>query len=127
MSDAPATLVARDGSTSAIRAELVTFGRSARWARAGGAVLAGIALGIVLIPVPPMHLVAPWLMPLLGLGLAAYLLGIRARIASIRGPCPRCAAEVAATELGSVGSEPVWVRCSGCGAPLEVRLPEQPR
>ena len=122
MTTEPATLLTRDGRRAEALADVVRVSGPGRLVRAGVPVLGGLVLGAATLPIPGLHFFAPWFLPLLGLGMGWYLAGVRARVASASGPCPACGGPVDAGDLGGIGAEPVWLRCDGCGVPLELRL-----
>lgn len=110
----------RGGRATTGTAELVRFGAPYRWARSAGVVGVGILAGLMLTPVPGLHLVAPWLLPTLALAMAAYLVGDDQRLDAVSGPCPACGAPIAATKLGYVRGGEVWLACDACRGPVVV-------
>lgn len=117
-----ALLRAHDGKESEVLAEIAQISSGARAARTLVPIAAGVLFGAMFLPVPGLHFFAPWALPLLGLGIGLYMSRVRASVSRVSGPCPRCGAQVEAADLGSVGADPVWLRCPGCGAPLELRV-----
>ena len=115
-------LRARGGAVGPGEAEVVRYGAARRLVHAATVLGAGgtIGLGTVLIPV--VHLIAPWAVLLLAGAVAAYVARVGAWVGAVRGRCPACAAAVAEPALGTVGGEAVWLRCAGCGGPLELLL-----
>ena len=117
-----ATLWTRRGEQGTARAEVVRFSRARRYAAAGGSVLFGLGLGVATLPFPLLHLVLPWLLPIFGVLGAIAILRVRARVAGLSGACPACRAAVDAVDLGALDGEPIWLKCPGCGQPLELRV-----
>ena len=107
----------RDGEAVAATAEVVRYGPGDRTSRAGLIAGCGIALGAMSIVVPGVHLISTWLLPLLGLGIAAYVYRIEAKVGPIAGPCPSCGATMNIEAPGSVADEAVWVRCDQLSPP----------
>lgn len=106
-------------------AETLRYGRGRRWARSAGIVGFGVLVGLLLTPVPGLHLVAPWLIPLVCGGVALYLLGVKFRLDAVRGSCPACGEPVTAEHLGLVRNEEIWIRCEHCGGPLVIEVEPQ--
>jgi hypothetical protein len=118
----PATLRTRRGEQGAARADVIRYGAARRYGAAGGSLLFGLALGMATLPFPLIHFVLPWLLPVFGLIGALAILRVRGRIAAVSGACPGCGAAVQATDPGTSDGEPVWLKCPGCGSPLELIL-----
>ncbi|MEZ4241738.1 MAG: hypothetical protein R3F59_37440 [Myxococcota bacterium] len=119
----PMILRTRDGSETRASGEVARVSGTGRMIRAGVPVAGGLVLGAITLPIPGLHFFAPWFLPLLGIGMGVYLSKVKANVAHMEGPCPKCGARVSADGLGSLGADPVWLRCDTCGAPLELRLP----
>lgn len=116
------SLRARDGSTSQGSAQITRWSTATRAGRAVAIACCGILCGAASIIIPAVHLVSVWLIPLLSLGIAAYVLQVRSRIERVEGSCPKCGAAVAAGPFGAAtDDEPLWLRCPSCVAPLEVK------
>jgi hypothetical protein len=113
----------RDGRESRADAVVVRVSPTARALRVGVPMVAGLTFGALALPVPGLHLFAPWFLPLLGIVMGTYLARVSATVARVGGPCPRCDARIDATGLGSIGAEPVWLKCDACGTPVELRVP----
>lgn len=97
--------------------------RSAAW-RAGAAAavgLAGLVLGAASVLVPIVHLISVWAVPLLALGVGAYVWTLRLAVREIEGTCAACGAAV--VHPGGEHDDPMFIRCAACGDPLEVRVP----
>ena len=117
-------LAQRQGEPVQGTAEVTRYGAGARAARAWGLAIGGTVLGAASILVPGLHFVSTWLLPMLAIGLALYVVRIRARVGGITGVCPRCGEPMNVDSPGAVADEAVWVRCDQCMHPLELRLPE---
>ena len=89
--------------------------------RAGGLFVGGVLLGAAFIPVPGIHLIAPWLIPLLALFIALYVNRIVAMVGTVEGTCPSCDAAMS-IDGGPVSDEALWLRCPSCRTPLEFLL-----
>lgn len=124
MSSEQVTLKQRQGDPVEAMAEVVRYGPGDRTTRAGTIAGAGVVLGGLSILVPGVHLISTWLLPLLGLGIAAYYYRIRAKVDRITGTCPNCGEAMSIGEVGTVTDEAVWVRCDKCSHPLELVLAE---
>lgn len=116
----------RAGALGGGRAEVVRHRRAARLAAGAVIAVVGIVVGGATLPVPGVHLFAPWAVPLLALGVAAYVARVRARVDDVRGPCPACGFAVEERRLGTVAGEALWIRCGACGVPIELVLSEGP-
>lgn len=119
----PCEIRARGGLVTTGSAVTERFGSARRWVRSAGIVGFGLLAGLLLTPVPGLHLVAPWLLPLLCAGIALYLLGVRFRLDAVQGTCPVCGGAVSAERLGLVRNEEIWIRCDQCGGPLVIEVP----
>lgn len=118
----PIVLRARHGAQTEGTAVITRWSGLTRAARAIAIAVAGLLIGMASIIVPGLHLVSTWLIPLLSLGIAWYVLQIRSRIERVEGLCPSCGASVAAGPFGAAADdEPLWVRCPSCTIPLEVQ------
>jgi hypothetical protein len=111
----------RDGRFVEAQAEVVRYGTAARILRGGGTVFGFTAVGLMTIVVPGVHLVLPWLLPLIGLGLGAYIGRVTMKVGEVRGTCPDCAAEMVIGKSGAVArDEALWLRCPACTLPMEL-------
>jgi hypothetical protein len=118
-------LRARDGSLTEGTANVTRWSASQRAARAGVIAVSGLLVGAVTIPIPMVHLIAPWLAWLVALGLTIYVAQMRSRIDRVEGCCTKCGAEIRAGPFGAAtDDEPLWVRCPSCTLPHEVRWPQ---
>lgn len=120
MPEEGATLTPRRGEPVPARVQVERLSDGQRLSRALPVGIGGTVLGLATIPVPGLHFVAPWLVPLLSIGAARYLYNRRATVGAVTGTCPACQGDVAAN--GGAWEEPMWVRCSACNAPLELKL-----
>lgn len=120
MTTEPVHLVTRDHRRSPATALVTRRSIGARLARAAPVALLGAVLGVASLPIPAAHLVLPWLLPLLGLGIAAYLASVHTIIGDVSGTCPMCAGAITVT--GGPLEDPMWLRCSACQAPLKLEL-----
>ena len=104
-------------------AEIHRFGPSQRLMKALAVGVGGTIVGLCTIVIPGVHFVAPWLLPLLSIGIAFYLYGRKGTCDSVKTTCPACSASIEAE--GGPWEEPMWVRCPECEAPLQV-IPQTP-
>jgi hypothetical protein len=99
--------------------ETAVLSPAERFKRAGAAVLAGIAVAVIAIPIPIVHFI---LVPG-GLTLGLIFAVIRLRQAevfrSVRGRCPFCGTEQSFTVMGRF-QLPKDVICSNCHRRLEL-------
>jgi hypothetical protein len=114
------TLKSRGGATTDASAEVQRFSSAQRLSKALPVAVGGTVLGLCTIVIPGVHLISVWLIPLLSLGIAWYFYSRIGAVDSVTGPCPDCEAEM--TAEGGPWEEPMWLRCSACNKPLEVRL-----
>jgi len=115
----PAVLRHRDGRTVAATARVRRYSTTRRGITAAAILLVAFTVGPATIIIPGVHFVAPWLIPLLGIGIALYLYRRKLVVFSVSGPCPDCGVDMSIDDCGSVGNDPLWLRCSGCNTPLE--------
>ncbi|MBX2799901.1 MAG: hypothetical protein KTR31_19635 [Myxococcales bacterium] len=125
MTNETVTLKQRSGDPVEGTAVVTRYAATDRTTRAGAIALGGILLGGLSIVVPGVHLISTWLLPLLGLGIAAYVHRIHARVGTVRGICPSCGEDMAIEDTGAVADEAVWVRCDRCTHPMELILRPQ--
>jgi hypothetical protein len=114
------TLAARDGATTAGTAVVERFASGQRMTKAVAIGVGGTILGLCTIVIPGVHFISTWAIPLLSIGIAFYFYNKLGSIGAVAGECPACGAPVAAE--GGPWEDPMWVRCSACNAPVEVRL-----
>lgn len=119
----PVTIEDRDKQTAEGTADIARYGSSKRLVTALGVAIGGTVLGLCTIVIPGVHFVAPWLLPLLSIGIAFYLYGRKGVCAGVQVDCPACKASIEAE--GGPWEEPMWVRCPECQAPLKV-IPATP-
>jgi len=111
----------RDGRQIEVDAEIKRYGGGARLLRGGATVLAFFVLGALFIPVPGVHLVLPWFLPLLGLGIGAYIARVSLSVGEVKGECPDCDKAMQIEKSGSVAEdEALWLRCPHCQVPMEL-------
>lgn len=124
-SDSGAESGSESGSATAVAgsAEVTRYSSARRLGRAGAVALGGVVLGGLSILIPGLHLISTWLLPLLGIGVAGWLLSVHARVGLVEGTCPSCGQAMRIEGTGHVGSEAVWVRCNHCQHPLELVIP----
>ncbi len=116
-----AQLRTRDGRQIDVEAEVKRYGGGARALRGGGTVLAFFIAGLLTIPVPGVHLVMPWFLPLLGMGIGAYIGRVSLSVGEVTGECPDCHMHMTIAKSGSVAEdEALWLRCPHCKVPLEL-------
>jgi len=121
MSQEKAQLRTRDDRIVEVSAIVKRYGTASRLLRGGGTVLVFGLLGLLTIPVPGVHLVMPWFLPLLGLGLGAYIARVSLYVGEVRGTCPDCSAEMVIEKSGAVArDEALWLRCPQCTLPMEL-------
>jgi hypothetical protein len=100
--------------------ETAVLSPAERFKRAGAALLAGIAVAVIAIPIPIVHLI---LVPG-GLTLGLIFAVIRLRQAevfrSVRGRCPFCGTEQSFTVMGRF-QLPKSVNCAHCHRRLELQ------
>lgn len=119
MSTETAILKNRKGVEVEVQAEVKRYTASSRSLVAGGLVLTTTTLGLGTIVIPGLHFVGPWLIPLLGMAVAWYLYNRVMVVGNVTGDCPDCDKPMTITEGGSVGNDPMWLRCPHCHTPLE--------
>jgi hypothetical protein len=107
---------------------LVVFreiGPGERAKRAGLAVLAGLVVSVLVIPIPIVHLVGIPLAVLGGLGAAVRLAGVRSTLRSVHGTCPRCEFQQSFfVGIGLFGYRlPMTLSCENCGRELRLTNP----
>ena len=109
----------RDGRVAEVRVEVRRYSTGRR-ALTAAAIAGGFTvIGAATIVVPGVHFVAPWLLPILGIGIGIYLFRREMVIGTVEGDCPNCATPMTLTEGGAVGNDPLWLRCPSCTTPLE--------
>lgn len=116
------TLVTRDKREVEGTAEVTRVNPATRTAQFAGFAVGGLVLGLMTLPIPGVHFVGPWALPLLGFIVGGYMYGRTGTVSDVKGVCPGCEAAFTAPG-GSLGNDAVWVRCgtAGCETPLEVR------
>lgn len=118
----PIALRARSGARTEGTAVITRWSGPRRGARAISIAVAGLLIGMATVIIPAVHLVSTWLIPLLSLGIAWYVVQIRSRVDRVEGVCPSCGASISAGPFGAAtDDEPLWVRCPSCTIPLEVQ------
>ncbi len=120
MSAERAIVRSRDGRETEVSADIRRYGAGRRAGTAAAVFGTAVVLGASSIVVPGVHFVAPWLLPLLGGGIALYLYNRVAVVDRVRGPCPSCGEAFCIEERGALGNDPLWLRCPHCGAPMEL-------
>ena len=111
----------RDGRQIEADAVIKRYGGATRALRGGGTVLIFFALGAMTIPVPGVHLVMPWFLPLLGLGIGGYVSQVSIWVGEVTGDCPDCSKAMVIEKSGAVAEdEALWLRCPHCKVPLEL-------
>lgn len=118
------TLTSPDGPVSTATGTLRHFTLVERVLRASVTLLVGIAVAALLIPIPIIHLIGIPLALLGGIGLAARQLLTTVRLAPLRLPCPKCAAE---NRVGGgfgyrSATAPIEHRCDSCRRGLTLRV-----
>jgi hypothetical protein len=104
-------------------AEIVRSTAQTRLGKAIGLALGGVLFGALTLPIPILHWVAPWLLPLMGFALAWFVYTQGPRISGVAGTCPKCDGSFTSPETGHHGDD-FWVRCSSCNEPLHPVLTE---
>ncbi len=122
-----ATLRTREGVTTEVSAEVKRYSAAWRGGVSTAVFFSCLIVGIASILVPGVHFVAPWLLPLLGAGVAYYLFNRVAVVVGARGVCPSCEREMAIDEGGALGNDPLWMRCPHCKTPMEFLDPAADR
>lgn len=115
------TLRTRDKREVEATAEVHRILHATRMGQLVGCVVGGIVAGLATLPIPGVHFVGPWALPLGGLVVGGYLYGRTGTVSGISATCPGCDQSFTA-EGGSLGNDNVWVRCgtSGCDTPMQV-------
>ncbi len=117
-------IVLRDAQGRVVtgRAEITRLSTRARWPVALGASAAGILLGGLSILLPGVHVVTTWLLPTVGVGLAATVLHVQGRVERIEARCGACHDGVDGAGRRWVRDPSRWrVRCRRCGHAYAVR------
>lgn len=91
-----------------------------RIARSVGIVVLSVILGAATLPIPLIHMGAPWMFPLLGITAAVFIYRVEGRVREVRATCPGCSDAVHVEDAGSIGDDDLWIRCGGCNLPLQV-------
>jgi len=121
MADEKTQLRTRDGRFIDADAYVKHYGAGARILRGGGTVVGFVCLGAFSILIPGVHLVLPWFLPLLGLGLGAYIARVSLYVGEVRGTCPDCDTDMVIEKSGAVAKdEALWLRCPHCTLPMEL-------
>ena len=102
-------------------ADVVRYAMPMRFARGGGIFLVGVALGAATLPIPVLHLILPWGIPLLALMIGVFVARQAIVAREVRATCPDCASPIVAPG-GPVGDD-LWIRCPKCTLPLHVEVP----
>jgi hypothetical protein len=114
-------LMTRDGRVIEAEAEITRYGSGARMVRGGGVVVVFFMLAAIFVFVPGLHLVTTWFLPLLGLGLGAYIGRVSLWVGEVSGECPDCNKAMVIGKSGPVAAdEALWLRCPHCTLPLEL-------
>jgi hypothetical protein len=115
------TLKTRDKREVTATAEVHRILPATRVGQLVGCAVLGVVCGLATLPIPGVHFVGPWALPLGGLVVGGYLYGRTGTVSDVVATCPGCDAEFAA-EGGSLGNDQVWVRCgtAGCDTPMQV-------
>lgn len=114
------TLATRDGKTGVGVTDVQRFSAGQRMSKAVPIAVGGTILGLCTIVIPGVHFISTWLIPLLSIGTAFYFYSKLGAIGAVTGTCPSCDKDLAAE--GGAWEEPMWVRCSACNTPVEVKL-----
>lgn len=91
-----------------------------RLARGGAAVAAGLALALIALPIPLVHLVLVPGAALLGFALGAFRMGQREIFSLAEGTCPFCGTRQRLGLAGRVFRLPRTVYCSNCQRELDL-------
>jgi hypothetical protein len=91
-----------------------------RLARGGAAVAGGLALALVALPIPLVHLVLVPGAILLGIGLGVLRMGQREIFSLAEGTCPFCGTRQRLGLAGRVFRLPRTVYCSNCQRELDL-------
>ena len=119
MTTETAVLKNRKGVEVDVQAEVTRYTAGQRGVVAGALVLTTTPLGLATLFIPGVHFVGPWLIPMLGMAVAWYLYNRVMVVGDVTGDCPDCSEHMIITEGGSVGNDPMWLRCPHCNTPLE--------
>lgn len=114
----------RDKRTIEAQAEVIRYSQGARIGRALAVGVGGFVVGAATIVIPVAHLILPWLIPILGLFGAWYVLHTGARVPEVRAKCPDCGKEFAVE--GGPWEDPLWIRCPDCTLPMRVDIDDPP-
>ena len=114
-----ATLRLRDGTSTEVDADVRRDGAGRRAGTAVAVVIGALLISLPAYTFPGIHCIL--LIPLYGVagGIAFYLMGRVAVVASVSGTCPKCEAAFTSDEGGPLGNDPLWIRCPECSEPLE--------
>ena len=91
-----------------------------RLARAGAAVSAGLALALIALPIPLVHLVLVPGAILLGMGFGLFRVGQREIFSLAEGTCPFCGTHQRLGLAGRVFRLPRTLYCSNCQRELDL-------
>ena len=114
-----ATLRHRDGSTTEVEADVRRDGAGRRAGTAGAVVVVALLISLPAYAFPGIHclILIPWYG--VAAGVAYYLMGRTAIVASVKGDCPKCNAAFETDEGGPLGNDALYIRCPECSEPLE--------
>ena len=114
------TLEDREGQSAGATALVDRYSSGARLGKGVGIAVGGLVLGAATIVIPGVHLISTWAIPLLAFGIAWYFYNKLGAVTEVQGTCPSCGASMQSE--GGAWEDPMWVRCSGCNTPLQVKL-----
>lgn len=120
----PVALRSERGASTEGHTQLVRYSLQARLGRALGSLGLGLVGAALCLPVPGVHLLTTWALPLAGALAAWGAWQTHTRLEGLRGPCPDCGAEVA-LDGGRLRS-PHWSACPRCHHNVQVQLIERP-
>lgn len=101
-------------------ARLRRYSAVERGMRAAVVAIGGTSLGIASVAIPGVHLISVWLLPMLSIGIGAYLLRVHTRVRGLQAICPQCTEDIDIDNVGALTSEAAWIRCPHCGLPLRI-------
>ena len=99
------------------KADITRTASSKRLAKALGIGIGGTVLGLATLPIPIVHLIAPWAVPLFSIFLAVNVYRTGPKILRIEGTCPTCGGPIVETNVGNVAND-LWIRCPSCNEAL---------
>jgi hypothetical protein len=110
----------RNGDSSRGQATMSRQSEAVKLTKAIGLIVGSVICGALSIFIPIAHFVLPWAIPLVGFGLAFYLIGSKGSLSDVRIVCPAC--HEPGTVPGGEVEDPMWRKCPACGEPFTVNV-----